>query len=96
MISLTGMDYSLLTRNTIWVIFKMEQWKVMAFGKIRKEKNMWANGKIIRLTAMASTSLRKVTIKVFLYIWKAISIDLSSMAMASSNLQMEKSIVVIM
>ena len=42
----------------------MEAWKEMAFGKIKKAKNMSVNGKITKLMAKVFTSLKKANIKV--------------------------------
>jgi len=48
------MDCWILINSIILEIFKMGEWKVMGFGKIKKAKNMLENGKIVKLTAKVS------------------------------------------
>ena len=49
-------------------IFRMEPCKAMVFGGIVRERSILGSGRAIRLMAMASISLRPVTIKVHIEI----------------------------
>jgi len=42
----------------------MEVWREMVFGRTKKERSMWANGKITKPMVMVFMSPKKVNIKV--------------------------------
>ena len=64
MINLMDMDFFNMAINILSETFKMAQCMVMDYGKIRKVKNMWVDGRLTRLMAMEFTLRKTVIIKV--------------------------------